>query len=111
LFLWWIIPILWYQQQQQQQTIMKLEQNQVEILEISRPNPNPRNIEGKALLNGWKVAFSLMEEANGHLRPKAVYFPKNVSWDKIIKGSTKTGHKYYANLVIIQKIRAEKLIR
>ncbi len=87
-----------------------LEQNKVEILEIARPNPNPRNIEGKALLNGWNVSFSIMEEPSGRLRPRWVNFPENLSWSRVIKGSSSTGHEYYANLAIIQKIKAENLI-
>ncbi len=90
---------------------MDLKQNEVEILEVSRQNPNPKNIEGKAMLNGWKVSFSIMEESNGHLKPKWVIFPENVDWDRIIKGSSKTGHEYYANIAIIKKIKQDGLIK
>ena len=87
-----------------------LEKNKVEILEISRPNPNPKNIEGKAMLNGFKVWFSILQEPNGSLRPKWIIFPKNISWDRIIKGSSSTGHEYYANLAIIQKFKQDNLV-
>lgn len=84
--------------------------NQVEIVEISRPNPNPKNIEGIAILNGWKVSFSIMEEPNGHLRPKWVIFPENVNWNRIIKVSSGNGHHYYANLAIIKEIKSKNLM-
>lgn len=84
-----------------------LEKNKVAILEVSRPNPNPKNIEGKAMLNGFKVWFSIMQEPNGHLSPKWIIFPECVNWDRIIKGSSATGHEYYANLAIIQKLKQD----
>jgi hypothetical protein len=90
---------------------MDLKQNKVEILEVSRPNPNPKNIEGRATLNGYKVCFSIMEEPNGHIRPKWVIFPENVDWNRIIKGSSSTGHAYYANIAIIKKLKQDGLIK
>ena len=39
----------------------------VEILEIGRPNPNPKNIHGVAIVNSYRVAFNFQEKENGAL--------------------------------------------
>lgn len=85
--------------------------NTVKILEITRPNPNPKNFEGKALLNGWEVTFNMNEKPEGEIKANWIIFPKNVGWSRIIKGSTSTGHKFYACETIIKQIKVEKLLK
>lgn len=81
-------------------------ENTVEILEIGRPNPNPRNIQGKCLLNGYRVSFNIQEYPNGHLKVNWVNFPEYTKWSKIIPTcKSEGGHKYYAGLEIIKAIR------
>jgi len=91
----------------------RIDNNIVQILEVGRPNPNIRNIQGKALINGWKVSFSFQEQPNGYLDPRWVFFPDNLDWDRIVKiplkGSRDT-HKYWALKEISKALQSKVLV-
>ena len=61
--------------------------NTVKILEITYLNP-------KTLTKWWEVNFNMNEKLNGQISPNWIILPQNVGWNRIIKGSTSTGHKY-----------------
>ena len=84
--------------------------NTLKVLSVSRPNPNPNNIEGKAVLNGWDVLFSLQEKPNGKLEPRWLITPEHVN----IKRVYKCGYgnpEFYALQSIIKEINSNNLLK
>jgi hypothetical protein len=80
--------------------------NQIKILDIGRPNPNPKNIQGVAMVNNYRVVFNFQEQGNLSLKVNYINFPQYADWDKITpscKGGE--GHQYYCGVNIIKYIQ------
>lgn len=80
--------------------------NTIKITKISRPNPNPNNIQGECLFNGYEVYFSIQDIGGNHYKLNWVDFLTNSNWSKIIPTCTSEGgHKYYAGQEIIKEFK------
>lgn len=81
--------------------------NVVEILEIGRPNPNPKNIHGVARVNGYRVVFNFQEQGNGALNINDIIFPYNVK-GSLVMPYHKVNHqyKYYCGRAIVNYLHA-----
>ena len=81
---------------------MKNPENKIEILEIGRPNPNPKNIHGVAMVNGSRVVFNFQELKNGSLKINYVNFPQYARHSDIMPyHEGNEGHEYFCGRAIV----------